>query len=1108
MSTSGSLSTIYNFTGPDGEGPRAGLIVGNNGSLYGTTVTGGIYGYGSVFEATPSVAQTGTAVAFNYHILGTNGPNSYTAMGLPAGLSLNNSTGLISGTAAQTGTFTIPLSATNDGGTGSGTLTIVVLPPVVITSATSVSGTTGVPFSYQITGNSNPGSYLATGLPTGLSMSTQTGLISGTPAVSGTYGVTIGAANQSGTTTEALSLAVNPIPVINSTLIETGSDDFSFSYQVTTINTATSYSESGLPAGLTLDPNSGIISGTLATTGTFNVTITAINQSGSESATLTIGAVLPPVPSITSASSVTGTDAGTLNYQIVATENPQSFTATGLPASLTLNTATGLISGTATVSGTYSVPITATNPGGTANATLTIKLLPTPPAPSITSSLTVTGSDGLALSYQITASNGPTSFGATGLPAGLGLNSATGVISGTPSVTGTFSVPISATNLGGAGNATLTINSVLPPAPVITGLQTLVYFTGTSGTAPGAQPAGSLLLGSDGNVYGTTQGGGSGSRGTVFKMTPAGALTVLTSFTGTSGTSPGSNPVAGLLQSGTLFLGTTEYGGGSNAGTIFDITSSGSLTSIYSFTGGYDGGNPLTGVVQAPNTNFYTMTYNGEIQYNEGTIFQFNTRGLAGPIYDFGAAGQYSGVHPQGPLILGGDGYFYGTTYSGGTANYGTVFKFLPTGAQTLCSFSPGTGVYPMGGVVLAGDGNYYGTLSGSAKGYGSVFQMTPSGSVSVFYAFSGNNGQAPGQAPSSSLTEGADGNLYGMAEYGGRGGGGAIFRITPGVSGTTLYSFSSTTSGSNPLGGLAQASDGNSFYGTTAEGGNGYGTIFQLYSTTVFTATNRTFNYPIIATNSPSTYNATGLPPGLTLNATSGTISGRATATGTYNVVASAANAGGTANENLTIIVEGSTPVVTTSGTLFQAGLNEGFGLQVTASNNPTSYSASGVLPWGMFVNPVTGEIAGQPYVTGTYNFTINASNLLGTGQENVTIAVVAAPSITSGLSVSGTENSPFSYQIAASSSPSGFGAGGLPAGLSVDPVAGMISGTPTASGTFTVAISATNAAGTANANLTLTLQPASNEVPALSFLALVALAVLLIFAGVAFLRRGRSQG
>jgi hypothetical protein len=437
----------------------------------------------------PTTATGQVGVAFSYTITASNSPTSYNATGLPSGLTVNTSTGLISGTPAV-GTdagspYSVTISATNAGGTGSATLTLTIKPaPPVITSALTATGQVGVAFSYTITATNSPTSYNATGLPTGLSVNTSTGVISGTPAT-GTdagspYSVTISATNAGGTGSATLTLTINPAtPVIQPPFTATGQVGVAFSYQITATNNPTSYGATGLPAGLTVNTSTGLISGTPTTAGTYTVTIKATNAGGTGSHTLTL-TINPPTPVITSPLAATGQVGVAFSYTITATNNPTSFNATGLPSGLTVNTSTGAISGTPTTAGTYSVTISATNAGGTGSATLVITIKP--PKPVITSSLTATGQVGVAFSYQITATNNPTSFNATGLPSGLTVNTATGLISGTPAA-GTdagspYSVTISATNSGGTGSATLTL-TIKPGVPVITSASTA---TGTVGT--------------------------------------------------------------------------------------------------------------------------------------------------------------------------------------------------------------------------------------------------------------------------------------------------------------------------------------------------------------------------------------------------------------------------------------------------------------------------------------------------------------------------------------------------------------------------------------------------------------------------------------------------
>jgi len=280
---------------------------------------------------------------------------------------------------------------------------------------------------------------------------------------SGTYSDTITFADAltGYTLTRPVSLTVVPrAPVITSALMATATAGMGFSYQIEATNGATSYGASGLPAGLTMDPVAGLISGTATATGTSSVGLSASNAGGTGTATLTL-TVVPAPPVITSGLSATGTSGVGFSYQIGATNAATSYGASGLPAGLTVDAVAGVISGTATATGTSSVALSAINAGGTGTATLTLTVVPAPPV--ITSGLSATGTGGAAFSYQIAATNGATAYGANGLPAGLAVNGQTGLITGTTGVTGTSVVTISAANVSGSGVATLSV--VITPTP-------------------------------------------------------------------------------------------------------------------------------------------------------------------------------------------------------------------------------------------------------------------------------------------------------------------------------------------------------------------------------------------------------------------------------------------------------------------------------------------------------------------------------------------------------------------------------------------------------------------------------------------------------------------
>jgi uncharacterized protein (TIGR03437 family) len=353
---------------------------------------------------------------------------------------------------------------------------------------------------------------------------------------------------------------------------------------------------------------------------------------------------------------------------------------------------------------------------------------------------------------------------------------------------------------------------------------TLHNFTGA---ADGGDPMGALVQGADGNFYGTTAGGGANGFGTVFKITPTGSLTTLHSFNGADGMSP----------NGGLALGNDGNFYGTTGNTVFRITPAGTLTTLYTFEASH-GDSPQGTLVLGNDGNFYGATSGGG-SGNYGTVFKITPAGMFTNLYTFyGAANNPCGINPQATLARGADGNFYGTTACGGAENAGTVFKITPDGTlTTLYSFdSAGAalpslyspdGAYPLGALVLGNDGNFYGTTRDAGAidlPFGTVFRTTPTGTFTTIYNF-GQGSFGDGAYPEAGLTLGADGNFYGSTFGGGYLLDGAIFEITPGGTLTILYSFDVQSQESA----LTLGSDGG-IYGTTAGGGQyASGTVFKL---------------------------------------------------------------------------------------------------------------------------------------------------------------------------------------------------------------------------------------------------------------------------------------
>jgi uncharacterized repeat protein (TIGR03803 family) len=246
----------------------------------------------------------------------------------------------------------------------------------------------------------------------------------------------------------------------------------------------------------------------------------------------------------------------------------------------------------------------------------------------------------------------------------------------------------------------------------------------------GVRPDAGLVQGSDGYFYGTTGEGGTNQMGTVFKISTNGMLTSFYSFGSVQDTNgvplDGSYPQAGLVQgSDGYFYGTTGGGGTSQSGTVFKISTNGALTTLYSFSGN-DGAGPVAGLVQGSDGSFYGTTANGgTTNYNAqmgadgyGTVFRITTNGMLTSLYSF--TGTNDGGNPQAGLVQGSDGSFYGTTAAGGTSQMGTVFKISTNGMLTsfysFGSVQDTNGALVDGagpsGLVQGSDGYFYGTTS------------------------------------------------------------------------------------------------------------------------------------------------------------------------------------------------------------------------------------------------------------------------------------------------------------------------------------------------------------------------------------------------------------
>ncbi|TAL60095.1 MAG: T9SS type A sorting domain-containing protein [Bacteroidetes bacterium] len=350
-----------------------------------------------------------------------------------------------------------------------------------------------------------------------------------------------------------------------------------------------------------------------------------------------------------------------------------------------------------------------------------------------------------------------------------------------------------------------------------------------AGVANGSHPHGSLIL--QGNVfYGMTYDGGTNNLGTIFKINSDGTgYSKLLDFAGTTN---GSNPLGSLISDGTFLYGMTRHGGVGSNGVIFKIMPDGSgYTKLLDFGGSGTGTSPWGSLI-SDGTFFYGMTYNGGSGTNSnGVIFKIKPDGTElSKLLDFGTT---NGSAPHGSLISDGTS-LYGMTYNGGTNNLGTIFKINSdgTGYFKLLDFAGSTnGRWPNGDLISDGTFLYGMTYSGGTNNYGTIFKITPDGTgyVKLFDFLGGINGGSP---HGSLISDGTF--LYGKTESGGTKSEGIIFKIKPDGTGySKLLDLADDSDGISPTSG-SLIFDGAFLYGMTCRGGtNNMGTIFKYGSAT-----------------------------------------------------------------------------------------------------------------------------------------------------------------------------------------------------------------------------------------------------------------------------------
>jgi uncharacterized repeat protein (TIGR03803 family) len=362
--------------------------------------------------------------------------------------------------------------------------------------------------------------------------------------------------------------------------------------------------------------------------------------------------------------------------------------------------------------------------------------------------------------------------------------------------------------------------------------QTFKVVHNFTGGADGANPLNGLMLDSTGTMYGTASAGGANNNGTVFAVSPTGALKVLYAF---KGGSDGSTPQSFLIEdSGGRLYGTTSAGGTYGGGTVFRVAGS-KETILYNFGSGSDGSAPLGGLIFDSAGNLYGTTSAGGASGN-GTVFMLTPKGSSYKetlLYSFGSG--TDGAVPYAAVALDSAGDVLGTTSAGGTYTYGTVFELSKANSwvETIVyNFeNQDDGAVPYAGLVADGLGNFYGAATeGGSQGGGTVFELTPSGTSWNFSAIQ----SVPGWGISGSFRDvmlDSNGTIYATTHCDGSYDAGTVYQLVPGGgiwNYTLLYTFTGGTDGLYSYSNLVM--NHGKLFGTTKQGGGyGNGVVFVV---------------------------------------------------------------------------------------------------------------------------------------------------------------------------------------------------------------------------------------------------------------------------------------
>lgn len=776
---------------------------------------------------------------------------------------------------------------------------------------------------------------------------------------------------------------------------------------VTITGSPATFTATGLPTGLAVDPTSGNISGIPNVSdplpAQYAVTLRAQNVGGTSEPLLIQINVLPAPPAIISAAAASGQVGSEFSYAILATNSPTSFGAAGLPAGLGVDSGSGVISGNPTEAGSFDVTISATNAGGVSSRVVVFTIAPAPAAPVFSGIGNPSGTQGVEFSFTPTFSGSPTAFvlvnGA--LPAGLGLNATTGEITGIPTAVGVFVVTLRATNVGGSTDTVIqiTINPA-PSAPVITS-------AGSASTTVGASFSFTLTASGVPAVY------------TFGAENLPGWLTL--------------NPATGIL-SGTPVLG------------VYPIT-------VFASNA------PVEGAVQrGPNATLVITvdaSPSAPVIASAAVVQGRATEAVSYQLVSTPAAVSFAVVSENPPAWLHltpNTGLVTGTPPAAG--------QWRVTFAGTHGQFGQGAGLEVLFEIAPALQAPVI-TSGGSAEGQvGQPFRYEILATNGPFTGFG-----LLGQLPAGLQFDASTGVISGIPN---------TATLAPVE---LMLSATNATGMSDPK--ILEI------------------TILPPPATPVIMSPLETsgrvgdaFSYEIVGSDAPTSYVATDLPAGLTVNPVTGAITGTPTLAGIYFVSIRAANAAGlgaTSILKITIVPALTAPrIVSLPAATGQVGGM--FSFRVEATPGPIlSYAYSGRLPLGFNFNTSTGVISGRTTEAGLHQISLTATNSAGRSLPQPFLMLIrpalGVPMVTSpGVAVARVGEN-FTYTLTATNlpasrplaPPNALDASNLPPGLGVNRAMGVIEGRPTVAGTYQVRLFGSNAAGTGGVReLSLVVQPA----------------------------------